>query len=415
MALNNKQAGSEKRGRWLPVAGIVLLVILVAVVISTRGGTMAVRAVAVQRGAITSQISTNGKVEPLQNFEAHAPGPTTVRRVLVHEGQKVRRGQLLLQLDDADARSLAARAAAQVRASEASLSAVENGGTREEVLAAEAELVKARTDQEAASRNLEALKRLQTQGAASAGEVQDAEAQLQRATAQLRMLEEKKKSRYSTPEVERVQAEKNEAEASLHAANDLLTKSNVRSPIDGVVYSLPVRENSYVNQGDLLLQVADLSKVLVRTFVDEPDIGRLVAGQPIDLTWDALPGRKWTGSVSVVPAAVQRRETRNVGELTCIVENTDAKLLPNVNVGVSIITAEHKNALILPRGAVHQDDAKPYVYEIVQNALKRREIGTGVSNLTEIEVTGLAENAQVALSSLSGKPLAEDIAVKVIR
>jgi HlyD family secretion protein len=414
MALNNKQANAEARGRWLPAAGVVALLIILLLIYFSRSRNLAVRAVTVERGTISSQISTNGKVEPLNNFEAHAPGPTTVRHVYVHEGQKVRKGQVLLQLDDADARTQAARAAAQLRASEAGLNALSNGGTQEEVLAAEAELVKARTDQEAATRNLEALKRLQTQGAASAGEVHDAENQLQRANAQLRLLEEKKTKRYSRSEIARVQAENNEAAASLHAANDLLSKTNVRSPLDGVVYSLPARENAFVNQGDLLIEVADLSKVLVRTFVDEPDIGRLMPGQRIDLTWDALPGRKWSGTVTVVPTSVQHRETRNVGELTCIVDNTDMKLLPNVNVGVSIITAEHSNALILPREAVRQDVAKPYVYEIVDGTIRRREIETSVSNLTQIEIIGLREHAEVALNSTSGRALSDGLAVRVV-
>jgi HlyD family secretion protein len=414
MALNNKQANAEARGRWLPAAGVVALLIILLLIYFSRSRNLAVRAVTVERGTISSQISTNGKVEPLNNFEAHAPGPTTVRHVYVHEGQKVRKGQVLLQLDDADARTQAARAAAQLRASEAGLNALSNGGTQEEVLAAEAELVKARTDQEAATRNLEALKRLQTQGAASAGEVHDAENQLQRANAQLRLLEEKKTKRYSRSEIARVQAENNEAAASLHAANDLLSKTNVRSPLDGVVYSLPARENAFVNQGDVLIEVADLSKVLVRTFVDEPDIGRLMPGQRIDLTWDALPGRKWSGTVTVVPTSVQHRETRNVGELTCIVDNTDMKLLPNVNVGVSIITAEHSNALILPREAVRQDVAKPYVYEIVDGTIRRREIETSVSNLTQIEIIGLREHAEVALNSTSGRALSDGLAVRVV-
>ena len=56
--------------------------------------------------------------------------------------------------------------------------------------------------------------------------------------------------------------------------------------------------------GDLLLQEADLSRVLVRAFVDEPDIGRLQAGQIVEITWDAVPGRTWTGTVSTVPSTV---------------------------------------------------------------------------------------------------------------
>ena len=123
-----------------------------------------------ERSTIRSVISTNGKVEPLHNFEAHAPFGTTVKRLLVKEGDHVKKGQLLLQLDDADA---TARRPGHWRrcAPRRPVSAIENGGNHEEVLTLQAQLVKARTERDTAQRNLEALQHLQQQGAASPGEV----------------------------------------------------------------------------------------------------------------------------------------------------------------------------------------------------------------------------------------------------
>ena len=99
----------------------------------------------------------------------------------------------------------------------------------------------------------------------------------------------------------------------------MLGRLLIRAPFDGIVYSLPVKRGAYVNPGDLVLQEADLSRVLVRAFVDEPDVARLSPGEKIEVTWDAMPGRVWNGSVSAVPAAVKLHGTRNVGETTCIV------------------------------------------------------------------------------------------------
>ena len=126
-----------------------------------------VRTTAVQRGPIRSLVSTNGKIEPIQNFEAHAPISTTVKRLLVKEGDHVRKGQLLLQLDDADIRTQAARAQAQVKSAQADQSALKTGGTQEEVLTLNAQLAKARSALDAAQRNLDAMRRLQKEGAAS--------------------------------------------------------------------------------------------------------------------------------------------------------------------------------------------------------------------------------------------------------
>jgi HlyD family secretion protein len=358
-------------------------------------------------------ISTNGKIEPGNNFEAHAPLATSVRRVLVKEGGMVKKGQLLLSLDDADIRTEAARALAQLKSAQADLAASERGGTQEEVFSLEPQMVKARTDRDAAQRNLDALKQLETKGAASPGEVQEAANNLARANAQLEFLEQKKSKRYSDVEIARVEAQRDQARAAYDAAQDSLAKANVRAPFDGIVYSLPVKEGGFVAAGDLLLQLADLRKVQVRAFVDEPDVARLAVGDPIELTWDAVPGRVWDAAVTSVPSTVRPHGARNVGEITSIVDNKDLKLLPNINVGVTIVAAEHDNVLVVPREAVRTDDSKPYVLQIVDHELKRRDVETSISNLTQVEVThGLAAKDLIATGSVSGKPLGEGMQVK---
>jgi HlyD family secretion protein len=415
LATNHNSNGRPRtfKGRtWLALGAIALLAIIP---IFTRPGPQRVRITKVERGPIRSLISTNGKVEPIQNFEAHSPVPTTVKRLLVKEGEHVRKGQLLLQLDDADLRSQAARAQARMKAAQADQSDLNTGGTREELLTLDSQLIKARNVRSTDQRNLEALRRLQQQGAASAGEVKQAEDELQRAQADATLLEQKQKDRYSQPEVDKVQAQGAEAQAAYDAAEDALQKSSVRAPFDGIVYALPIKQGAYVQTGDLLLQEGDLSKMLVRTFVDEPDIGRLATGQKIEVTWDAVPGRIWNGTVSTVPATVKLRGARNVGEVTCTVDNHDQRLLPNVNVGVTVITAEHSGVLTLRREAVRMDDAKPYVYEVVDGELKRREVEVSLQNLTRVEITaGVPENAEVALSSPDSKPLADGARVKVV-
>ena len=199
-----------------------------------------------ERGPIRSLISTNGKVEPIQNFEAHSPVPTTVKRLLVKEGEHVRKGQLLIQLDDADLRSQAARAQAQMKAAQADQSDLSTGGTREEMLTLDSQLIKARNVRDFDQRNVEAFRRLQQQGAASAGEVKQAEDELQRAQADATLLEQKQKDRYSQPEVERVTAQGAQAQAAYDAAEDALQKSSVRAPFEGIVYALPVKQGAYV-------------------------------------------------------------------------------------------------------------------------------------------------------------------------
>jgi len=415
MALIHPKSGTGSGNRWLLwTAGIIVAVVLLASFMS-RGDAVPVRAASAERTAIRSLVSTNGSIEPINNFEAHAPIGTILKKVLVKEGDHVKKGQLLLQMNDADALSTAARALSQLRASQADVSALGTGGNREEVLTLDSQLTKARAARALAQRNLDALRRLQANGAASSGEVKTAEDQLHRAEADLNLLEEKKKERFSQPEIAKVHAQQAEAEAAYQAAQDTLEQLNVRAPFDGVVYSIPLPQGSFANPGALVLEEADLSKVRLRAFVDEPDVGRLAVGDPIEVTWDAVPGRVWHGQVNLIPSEIKPHGTRNVGEITCVVDNADYRLLPNVNVGVTIVTAEHREVLTVPREAIHQEDTKTYVYQIFNEELRRRDVQTSISNLTQVEVTsGLPDGALVALSPVNGKPLHDGLAVRVV-
>ncbi|HME36174.1 MAG TPA: efflux RND transporter periplasmic adaptor subunit [Candidatus Sulfotelmatobacter sp.] len=412
MALtNNSNTPPWPRWIWLTLVVLAVVALLYSYFHQTP---LKVRAATVQRGPIRSLVSTNGKIEPIQNFEAHAPISTTVKQLLVKEGDHVRKGQLLLQLDDADIRAQAARAQAQVKTAQADQSSLKTGGTGEEVLTVDAQLAKARSAVDVARHNLEAYRRLQQAGAASPGEVRQAEDAVLSAQADLTLAQKKRGERYSPPEVAKIQAQAAEAQAAYDAAEDALHKSGVRAPFDGIVYSLPVKQGAFVQAGELLLQEADLSRVLVRAFVDEPDIGRLQNGQRVEITWDAVPGRTWIGTVSTIPSTVKLRISRNVGETTCTLDNKDLRLLPNVNVGVTIVVAEHSDVLTLQRDALRIDEAKPYVYRILGNHLKRQTIEFSLQNLTRVEITsGLSEGDSVALPA-EDKPLFDGAAVKVV-
>ncbi len=413
MPLNGNSSVRPPRRWWVTSLAILAAVIVLAAFIRHRDDSVPVRTAVVEQGTIRSVISTNGKIEPINNFEAHAPIPARVERVLIKEGDAVKKGQLLVVLDDANVRAHAAQAETQVKTAQAELNDAARGGTQEEVLSLDAQLVKAASDRDSAQHNLDALKKLQQQGAATAGEVRAAEDALATADAQLTFLRQKQTKRYSRAELDRLEAQQNDAQASYNAEQDVLAQTNVRAPFDGIVYSLAVKQGGFVAGGDLLLEMADLRKVLVRAFVDEPDVGRLAPGDLLEVTWDALPGRVWPTTVTAVPATVKLHGTRNVGETTSIVDNKDLKLLPNINVGITIVVARHDNVLVVPREAVRMDDSKPYVLQVVGHELKRREVQTSLSSLTQVQITsGLAAKDVVAISSWNGKPIGDGTQVK---
>jgi HlyD family secretion protein len=409
---------SQNNGRGRRVA-IVLVLVVAAVLLFTginwRHTGTPVRAEKVVRQEIASVISTNGKIEPVNSFEAHAPAPATVNKVLVAEGDHVKAGQLLVKLDDAEARAQAARALSQLRSAEAALSGIKAGGTQEEVLTTRSDLVKAQAERDDAQRNLKAIQKLQQNGAASPAEVEAAQNRQKKAEADVQLLQAKLNGRFSSPEVAKVEASAAEARAAYAAAQELLHHSNVTAPFAGTVYQLPVKPGSYVNGGELLVQVANLEKVRVRAFVDEPEIGRLAKGQKVEIKWDAIPGRTWEGTLTRVPTSVTMVGTRTVGEITSEVDNSDRKLLPNVNVNVAIISARHDNALTVSREAVHDLDGKRYLYKIDDDKIQAQEVQTGLSSLTRVEVVkGIPEGALIALGAVNAQPLRNGMDVKVV-
>src|SRR5258706_1137479 len=134
MPLNGNSSGRQPRCGWVTALAILTVVIVLASFVPRRDEGVPVRTVVVEQGTIRSLVSTNGKIEPVNNFEAHAPIATSVRRVFFKEGDSVKKGQLLGVLDDAHARAQAARCQTLLKAAQADFSAAERGWTPEEML-----------------------------------------------------------------------------------------------------------------------------------------------------------------------------------------------------------------------------------------------------------------------------------------
>lgn len=402
--------------RWLWIGAAALLLAVFFGVRAMTREKLAVRAAEAVRQDLVSTISTNGKVEPQVNFEAHSPLAAVVKSRYVREGDRVAKGQLLLQMDDTEARSRVATALAAMRGAQAGLDAITLGGTQEERVALSGELSKAKLERDQAARDLAALERLQAGGSASASEVAAARQRLQVAESSLHVVQQRQSSRYAPIDLEHAQANLADARASYQAAEEVLRQANVRAPFAGTVYSLPVSATEFVEQGKLLLQIADLGRIQVRAYFDEPELGKLAAGQPITIVWDAKPGRVWRGHVAYLPSTIITYGTRNVGEVLVAVDDSDGVLLPGTNVTVTVTTSNVKNALSVPREALHSESGNTFVYRVQNNAAVRTPVKVGAINLTQVEIqSGLAEHEIVALGSANGQPIVDGVALKVVK
>jgi HlyD family secretion protein len=153
----------------------------------------------------------------------------------------------------------------------------------------------------------------------------------------------------------------------------------------------------------------------VRAFVDEPEIGRLALGQIVKITWDALPGHSWQGTVTNLPSTVVSRGSRVVGEILCNVDNSQRLLLPNINVNTTIVASNKEDALTVPREAVREDNGHNYVYVLSDGHLHRRDVKLGISNLTRVEIlSGITGDDIIAVQSYSPSPKADGVVAKVV-
>jgi HlyD family secretion protein len=401
----------------LIVWGLVLAVILLVFLVlrSTTHEATEIKVASVDRQNLISSVSTNGKVEPIGEFQAYAPQAGVVAKVYVEVLQKVKPGELLIKMDDADAKAKLASANVALRTAEATLSDMEQGGSQEEQLTVKGDVSRARLEQQQATANLAALKQLQQRGAASPSEVASAEERLQTANASLQNYQMRETQRYSPADKARVEAQVADARASLEAAQSSYASYNIRTPQLGTVYSIPVSDYDFVQAGENLIAVADLNKIQVHAYFDEPEIGKLAVGQAVKIAWDAKPNQTWHGHITVAPTTVINYGTRNVGECLITVDDAHGDLLPNTNVVVTVTTAQRFNALSIPREALHTE-AGNFVFRVVNNKLVRTPVQVGVAtNLIRAEITGgLTDKDTVALGSLNNRELSNGLTVRVV-
>lgn len=378
-------------------------------------GVITVGVAKVERHNLASEKSTNGRVVPLDDFEAHAPLPGIVNKINVRLGQKVRTGQELLQMDDSEALKDLAAAQASLASSVAALQAMQQGGTQDERLAQNAELVTANTQVQQDTTTLESLQTLESKGAASANEVALAQQHLSAAKTRVQQLQARRNARYSVDDLKAQKAQVAQAQAALDAAQAAYAGVNIHSPFSGTVYALPVTQYQFVPAGETLIQVADLTKLQIKAYFDEPEIGLLQAGQPVTIAWDAKPGKLWHGRIVQAPTTIiAYGGTRNVGECLISVDDSNGDLLPNTNVTVKVTELRHNDVLSLPREALHTEGTTDFVYRIVDNRLVRTTVQVGLTNLTRFEImSGLKEGDLVALGATAEADLSNGLRVKV--
>jgi HlyD family secretion protein len=398
----------------------------------------------VQRQDLATVVSASGEIKPKTyvNIGANAFGKIT--HLYVKEGDRVKKGQLLAQLENVQPE-------ADVNANQASLDAAQTDSVAADAAlkTSQADLLRAQADYDRNKLDWERAQNLYKDGLISKSDFDSrknawatADAGLAQAQARVAQAKAQKDS---------AEGHVSQARATLTHYADLLKKTTYPAPFDGVITNLPVREGETVvigiqnAQGSTLMTIADMSLITAEVKVDETDIVNVRVGQPADVTIDAIPNKVFHGSVSEigdnaivrssgVSTSQQTTASEEAKDFKVVVNLTDApdNLRPGLSTTAKITTATRSNALAVPiqaltirtrqqaaqqnnpPGSVHA--APPAAKETASKGKKDEDlqgvfvvrnkkamfvtVTTGITGTTDIEVlSGLKEGDEVITGS----------------
>jgi HlyD family secretion protein len=424
---------------------VVLLAILVGVSVHQSSKNVAtVQTGKVQREDLATVVSASGEIKPKTyvNIGANAFGKIT--HLYVKEGDRVKKGQMLAQLENV-------QASADVNTNEASLQAAQTDAMASDAAlkTSQADLLRAQADYDRNKLDWDRAQNLFKDGLISKSDFDSRKNAWATADAGLGQAQ----ARVAQAKAQKESADKHisQAEATLTHYTDLLRKTSYAAPFDGVVTNLPVREGETVvigiqnAQGSTLMTIADMSVITAEVKVDETDIVNVRLGQPAEVTIDAIPNKTFHGTVSEIgdnamvrssgaSTSTQTSTSEEAKDFKVVVNLTDAPpdLRPGLSTTAKVTTATRSNALAVPiqaltlrtkkqmdeqnnpPGSVHaappaasegaskskKDDEVQGVFVVRNRKAIFVPVTTGITGTTDIEVLdGLKEGDEVITGS----------------
>jgi HlyD family secretion protein len=383
------------------VVGIVLL-IGGGVIAATRGGTKIdpTKLQKVERGDLAKSVVATGKVEPITKVEVKSKASGIVKKLMVDYGDRVKKGQLLAQLDKVEIEAQVEQSRAALQAAQASMNS------------AEADYERAKVD--AQGPDVPLLKRaydrsigMAKEGVVSTSAAEDAQRNYEMALnkqnvskAQVIVLKAK---------IAQAQAQVAEDQANLKQLDEQLSYTDIVSPIDGVVLSRNVEMGDAVSSilvlgssATLVMTLGDTSQVYVKGKVDESDIGKVYLGQPARIKVESFKDKTFNGVVTKISPMGVEKDNVTTFEVRVSINNATGELKAEMTANAEIILEEHKNVLQIPEGAIIYDKDKKASIEIpdtsAKDGKKKIAVNIGISNGAKTEVlSGVKEGDQVVL------------------
>lgn len=369
------------------------------------------------RAPLILTVHETGRIRPFSEVDLRSKVAGQVRKIKVEVGDKVRAGQVLLELDAAESRQAYAQAEADLAIAQADLTALLAGLRREELAEAEARVQEAKSQRDGAQDAWHRAREANKAEGLTASELNETRAEKDRTEAiyqgaQRRLAALKTRV---LPDERKVRAQVRKAELNLRAAREQIERAILRSPVDGTVIHRGVEVGEMVTPGVAetaarlpLLTVANLSRLLVEAEVNQIDVARLNVGLTATIRVDALPGEAFSGRIRrIAPAAIAGRE-RDVQLFPVSVlldGNANGRLRPGMSADLDIEVLRRESVLQLPVQAVRRgNDLRGSVTLVSQTGqgqqrTEERSVSLGVHTDQMVEiVSGLAEGDTVLIA-----------------
>lgn len=191
------------------------------------------------------------------------------------------------------------------------------------------------------------------------------------------------------------------AQAAVDAAQSTLNEVSLTAPFSGTVTEVDVLPNDLVSAGTAGFRIDDLSSLYIDVVASEVDINNIQIGQPVQLTFDAVPSKTYNGKVTAIGEVGTSSQGVVNFPVTLQITNADAQVKPGMTAAVSIVVAQHNNVLLVPNQAVRAFGNQHTVTVLYQGQLIPVQVTVGITNNTTTEITGgqLREGDTVVLNA----------------
>ncbi len=370
----------------------------------------------VKKGEVESTVTatTTGTVQARALSKISSQYTGRIKRILKRDGERVKKGETLLEIENNDANAQLRLAEANLRGTKTELSQLLL--SRDMVVSqASSTLNQTRAKLDNAAANLDRANSLYTKGMISKQEMDSAKstfdvAQADYESARANELQGKMKDE----EIKTARARVEQMESNLQLAGVQLGRTYITAPYSGIITELFVEEGELLSIGTPVLEMADESTMEVDAVIDEVDVGKLRIGQDVKLTFDAFKEKQSLGKIlEISPYITTTKEQNRTVNIKVGITTGQDGILVGMSTDVEVITGRAKDVLYLPTNAIIEKADGQFVFIAEKGVAREKRIKTGLSNWDTSEVIeGLREGDEV-ITSLEIKKFTDGTKIKV--